>query len=634
MNSTLPPDPYKLLGVTKEAKLPEIRSAHRKLVLKCHPDKVQDAALKAIKQDEFQKVQQAYELLSDDSKRLQYDEQVKLFELRKEMGRGNPTPRSNPFEYEVKTAEPRANSYGRPKVYSYPTSSPRSNEEAFEERHMPRKSASNESASERKRSAVKEEEIRFREATSRKVEEEREKQRQRERERERESTKRSHREKKKSSDKDRRRGTEEKVRSRATYIEEDSSDDEVRRTTASRVEATRAAERKLKHRMEEEIRIREEAARASEAAARLAQEQQRPKEAPMSDKWNEHRDFAGAYMQAARRKVAVETDIPRHPGMHRAETFSPASSPSYGRYTAAQPQYSDDDMPKRSSAGRKESSRRSSETPAVRTEKPSRRRSPPAPTSDPYIVEPPSPTAAPRKPTLQTYTSAPPVFARELPSRSKTQDYPRKEAAMPPPLPRASTFQSGDRPKASGSSKLRNHYTSESEPDSPVYNSPRPHSPPPTRRSEPTRYIVENGRTVPVVATSRTHRSEMREEYPQVRSESPRGTPSRPPITRNPPSNERPRTTRSQSTTYYQAEPEPVVLTARPKLNREGSGQRGSSRGPTGGAYFDNVQYGTKYNDADVIYSAHAQGIQDYARRGSERRDREYSNYQRGTLYV
>src|SRR6266536_1208610 len=107
MTSTLPPDPYIALGVSKDAKLPEIRSAHRKLVLKCHPDKVQDAALKAIKQDEFQKVQQAYELLTDDTKRLQYDEQVKLFELRKEMSRGNPTARSNPFEYEIRTAEPR-----------------------------------------------------------------------------------------------------------------------------------------------------------------------------------------------------------------------------------------------------------------------------------------------------------------------------------------------------------------------------------------------------------------------------------------------------------------------------------------------------------------------------------------------
>src|ERR1700710_1820397 len=98
MALNLPPDPYKALGVTKDATLPEIRSAHRKLVLKCHPDKVQAAALKPIKQDEFQKVQQAYELLSDDTRRVQYDEQFKLFELRREMGRGgNPTSRANPF---------------------------------------------------------------------------------------------------------------------------------------------------------------------------------------------------------------------------------------------------------------------------------------------------------------------------------------------------------------------------------------------------------------------------------------------------------------------------------------------------------------------------------------------------------
>ena len=33
------------------------------------------------------KVQQAYELLSDDTLRVQYDEQVKLFELGKEMSK-------------------------------------------------------------------------------------------------------------------------------------------------------------------------------------------------------------------------------------------------------------------------------------------------------------------------------------------------------------------------------------------------------------------------------------------------------------------------------------------------------------------------------------------------------------------
>ena len=82
MEGPLPPDPYKALGVAKDATLAEIRSAHRKLVLKCHPDKVQDPALKAEKQLEFEKVQQAYELLSDDSKRAKYDDQLNVWQLR------------------------------------------------------------------------------------------------------------------------------------------------------------------------------------------------------------------------------------------------------------------------------------------------------------------------------------------------------------------------------------------------------------------------------------------------------------------------------------------------------------------------------------------------------------------------
>ncbi|KFA76663.1 hypothetical protein S40288_04433 [Stachybotrys chartarum IBT 40288] len=111
----LPPDPYKILGVSKDAQITEIRSAHRKLVLKCHPDKVQDPALKAQKQDEFQKVQQAYELLSDDSERAKYDDQVKLAELRKlrQAQANSSVPRSSPkyAEYEIRTAEPRPSSY-------------------------------------------------------------------------------------------------------------------------------------------------------------------------------------------------------------------------------------------------------------------------------------------------------------------------------------------------------------------------------------------------------------------------------------------------------------------------------------------------------------------------------------------
>lgn len=75
---------YKTLGVPKDATLATIRSAYRKLVLSCHPDKTQDEAEKAVRQEKFHEVQEAYETLSDESKRHKYDEKVKLAELRAE----------------------------------------------------------------------------------------------------------------------------------------------------------------------------------------------------------------------------------------------------------------------------------------------------------------------------------------------------------------------------------------------------------------------------------------------------------------------------------------------------------------------------------------------------------------------
>ena len=105
MNS-LPPDPYKALGVDKDADLGAIKTAYRKLVLKCHPDKVQDPDLKAAKQDEFQRVQQAYEILGDGAKRKEYDDDVRFRKLRDQFHKNMPqsSPRSTPknhYEYNV-----------------------------------------------------------------------------------------------------------------------------------------------------------------------------------------------------------------------------------------------------------------------------------------------------------------------------------------------------------------------------------------------------------------------------------------------------------------------------------------------------------------------------------------------------
>lgn len=63
-------DYYEVLGISKDASKEEIKKAYRKLSKKFHPDinKEADAS------EKFQEVKEAYEVLSDDQKRAQYDQ--------------------------------------------------------------------------------------------------------------------------------------------------------------------------------------------------------------------------------------------------------------------------------------------------------------------------------------------------------------------------------------------------------------------------------------------------------------------------------------------------------------------------------------------------------------------------------
>lgn len=85
MASPLPPDPYLALGLPRDASAATIKTTYRKLILKFHPDKVQDAAQKQIASDQFHKVQTAYEIIGEEDRRARYDAQCKLVELRKDM---------------------------------------------------------------------------------------------------------------------------------------------------------------------------------------------------------------------------------------------------------------------------------------------------------------------------------------------------------------------------------------------------------------------------------------------------------------------------------------------------------------------------------------------------------------------
>ena len=63
-------DPYKLLGVGKEANQAEIKKAYYLLAKKYHPDQNKDPKAR----EKFVEVQGAYELLSDANKRAQFDQ--------------------------------------------------------------------------------------------------------------------------------------------------------------------------------------------------------------------------------------------------------------------------------------------------------------------------------------------------------------------------------------------------------------------------------------------------------------------------------------------------------------------------------------------------------------------------------
>lgn len=322
--ASLPPDPWKALGVEKNADKSDIRTAYKKLVLKCHPDKVQDPTLKAQKQDEFQKVQQAYELLNDDVERIKYEDQVKLHELRKQaamMAKSMPNTSASrstpPRHFEIRTAERYKSSSSSPKVYAYHPTSSRSHEDVPLRYDAPERTARRPSSFEKTtyREEDRREKERDRERRSRRDPEDdyrikdiKDKERNiREKEKELEKKERELRKKSgRDRDVERKRGQEDKRRNYTPYIEEplETAEDQ-QAYSSSKTEKKRSSSKKPY-----EVRSEREREREKSTASRRAPSPHIDMVAPAAPvpppvpevKYADDLDKAATYIERSRRQ--------------------------------------------------------------------------------------------------------------------------------------------------------------------------------------------------------------------------------------------------------------------------------------------------------------------------------------------
>jgi curved DNA-binding protein CbpA len=103
---SLPPNPYSVLGVSENAEHSEIRKAYLKLILRYHPDKV-DNGERGTSVEEFYKVKEAYDLITDEARLAEYKEQKKS-----EPKSQTRAPRSGASQSSASTSETSTNRHG------------------------------------------------------------------------------------------------------------------------------------------------------------------------------------------------------------------------------------------------------------------------------------------------------------------------------------------------------------------------------------------------------------------------------------------------------------------------------------------------------------------------------------------
>jgi len=107
-------DPYNALGLSREASQDDIQQAHRKLVRKYHPDTNPEDPQA---EERFKEIQQAYEVLSDEKKRREYDEGLRT------SSRGSPGRARSRESSRESSSRPRARAGARAGVGTTYTSS-------------------------------------------------------------------------------------------------------------------------------------------------------------------------------------------------------------------------------------------------------------------------------------------------------------------------------------------------------------------------------------------------------------------------------------------------------------------------------------------------------------------------------
>ncbi|KAI8941105.1 hypothetical protein NX059_002343 [Plenodomus lindquistii] len=378
------PDHYAALGVDKTADSTVIKSTYRKLVLKFHPDKVTDPALKDAATDRFHQIQQAYETLVDTEKRGEYEAHLTLEALRKERAARPPPTAAARGDKNARFDSGASSSY--PPRYATEERKPTSRSAAYEEdRYFEDRARTKHDAKYDTYDAYPK--------TS--------------------STSRSARPEKDSSRNarpaanDRTRSDREKTRAKETRSER----------KFNSVDSESSADEKARYEADYKRRSEEDAARKQAAESRR--------------KADDRRSYEEArYTPSSARKLSVQEENAIHyQHKSRGQVEAETSRPAYIR-TSSRDAYGADHRSSRRPEARPEAPRRSSARPKERTERivPSGR--------GPEIVD----WSDDRRPPMFRHTSSSPAnieLPRSMPQRSYTSEVPRehRRSDRSPPAP-------------------------------------------------------------------------------------------------------------------------------------------------------------------------------------------------------